>query len=89
MSAIRDGRIEEASAHFARAVQASSGIGHLHMYHAAALALTGRVEEARLIARRGRELEPGWRIRALSEIGLVPEIADKLIEGAQLLGLPE
>ena len=52
-------------------------------------ALTGRVEEARPIARRGLELEPGWRVRMLSEIGLVPAIANKLAAGARLLGLPE
>jgi TolB-like protein len=89
MSALGEERLEEACGHFARAMQTASGIGYLYVYHAATLAIAGRVEEARPIARRGFELEPGWRIRALREIGLVPEIAAKLIEGACLLGLPE
>ena len=89
MSALGEERLEEACGHFARALQIASGIGYLYVYHAATLAVAGRIEEARPIARRGLELEPGWRIRALQEIGLVPEIAAKLIEGARLLGLPE
>jgi len=89
MSALREAKLDEAGAHFGRAVQVSSGVGHIHIYHAAALALAGRIEEGRSIARRGLELEPGWRIRALRELGLLPEISDKLIEGARLLGLPE
>jgi hypothetical protein len=47
------------------------------------------VEEARPIARRGLELEPGFRIAPIVSFGLAPEIADKLAEGARLLGLPE
>jgi adenylate cyclase len=89
MSALSEARLDEARMHFARAVQVSSGVGHMHIYHAATLALAGRIEEGRSIARRGLELEPGWRIRALRELGLLPEISDKLIGGARLLGLPE
>ena len=89
MSALHAAKLDEASAHFGRAVQVSSGVGYTHIYHAVALALAGRIEEARSIARRGLDREPGWRIRALREMGIVPEILDKLIEGARLLGLPE
>ncbi len=89
MCALGEARLDEACAHFAREVHAASGVGYQYVYHAAALALAGRAEEARPIAQRGLELEPGWRIRMLSEIGLVPAIADKLIAGARLLGLPE
>jgi hypothetical protein len=89
MSALSEAKLDEARAHFGRAVQVSSGVGHMHIYHAATLALTGHIEEGRSIARRGLELEPGWRIRALRELGLLADISDKLIEGARLLRLPE
>jgi adenylate cyclase len=89
MSALHEAKLDEACAHFGRAVQASSGVGYTHIYHAVTLALAGRIAEARSIARRGLDREPGWRIRGLREMGIVPEIEDKLVEGARLLGLPE
>ena len=89
ISDLREGKLEDACAHYARAVQSSPGRGGLYLNHAALTALAGHMEEARTIARRGLELNPGWRIRLISEIGYAHEIADKLVAGARLLGLPE
>ena len=39
--------------------------------------------------RRGLELEPSFRIRLFFEYGLAPALAERLVEGARVLGLPE
>jgi Flp pilus assembly protein TadD len=61
----------------------------LYAWQAAALALAGRVEEARPIVGQLRELQPGFRSGVIFEYGMVPALADKFVEGARLLGLPE
>jgi adenylate cyclase len=76
-------------AHFGKGVQANSTFTSLYFLQASALALAGRVEEARPIVRRGLDLEPGWRIRVWSSVGIAEAIADRLAEGGRLLGLPE
>jgi adenylate cyclase len=88
-AAVQEERYSEAAAHFANAVQANSRFSTLYFFQAAALALAGRGEEARLTARRLLELEPGFRTRVLFELGIVPAVADKLADGARQLGLPE
>jgi len=55
---------------------------------AIALALAGRVEEAKPIVRLGLELEPAFRTKLYAEIGMAPAIVSKLAEGGRLLGLP-
>jgi adenylate cyclase len=64
--------------------QANPGMPYLYFFHALALALAGRLEEARPLAQRGLELFPAWRIGTI-----VAAFADKSAEGACLLGLPE
>ncbi len=85
-AAIQQGRYDEAASHWARATQASPGIPVLHILQALALALAGRLEEARPLAQRGLELFPGWR---LGKIVAAPALLDKYVEGARRLGLPE
>lgn len=89
MAAMLETRMDEAASHFGAAVQGNSSLGILYLYQAMALALTGRLDEAEPVARRGLELAPGWRFRVFLEHGLLPAIADKFTEGARLLGLPE
>jgi adenylate cyclase len=89
VAATQEARYDEAASHFAKGVQANPRFSSLIFYHAASLALAGRAEEARPIVRRLLELEPGWRIRMLFELGVVRAIADKFAEGARLLRLPE
>jgi tetratricopeptide (TPR) repeat protein len=88
-AAIVEGRYDEGAAHCAKAVQANTRFGFLVIFHAEALALAGRMEEAAPIARRGMEMIPFYRIGLLSAFGWAPGIADKMIAGARLLGLPE
>ena len=89
LSAVQQARYEEAALQFAKGSHANPGHTSQYFFRAIALALAGRIEEARPIVRRGQELEPSWRFRFFFEIGLVRSIADKLAEGARRLGLPE
>ena len=88
-AAIREGRYEESAACFARAAQASANFSTAYIFQAIALALAGRNEEAGPFLRRGLELEPGFRIRLFFEHGMAPGLAERLIGGSRLLGLPE
>ena len=89
LAAIQEARYGEAASNFANAVQANTRFSTLYFFQAVALALGGRMEEAQKVVRRALELEPGFRNRFFLDIGLVPAIADKLVEGAHLLGLPD
>jgi adenylate cyclase len=77
----------------ARPVQSNMAINpRFSLYYflqAAALALAGRVEEARPIVGQSLELEPAFRSSTILEHGLTWVVVDRLIEGARLLGLPE
>jgi adenylate cyclase len=70
-------------------VQANPSLSTTHFLLAIALALAGRMEEAGLSVRRGLELEPGFRFRALLPPGLSQARKEKLSEAARLLGLLE
>jgi adenylate cyclase len=88
-AAIVEARYDEAALHCAKAAQANSRFGYLKLFHAQALALAGRLEEATPVARRGMEMVPFWRNGMYSAFGWAPGIADKMIAGARLLALPE
>jgi adenylate cyclase len=89
IAACQEARYDEGASHFAQAVQANPRFSALYFFHAASLALAGHVEEAKPIVRHGLELEPGFRVRVVAELGFHQTIADKFAEGARLLGLPE
>ena len=88
-AALLEGRSSDASAHFAASERANAQFSTGFFCHGIALALAGRPEEAKSSIRSGFELEPGFRIRMFLELGLAPALADKMVEGARLLGLPE
>jgi hypothetical protein len=56
---------------------------------AQALALAGRIQEARVVFARGMKLEPSASIRTIRELGYIPALEEKMIRGARMLGLPE
>ena len=56
---------------------------------AVALAFAGRVEEATPIVDKGLELEPGFRMGVVKQIGLATELVERMMEGARLAGVPE
>jgi adenylate cyclase len=88
-AALQETRYDEAASHFAEAVQLNPRFSTPYAFQAASLALAGRLEEARTVAQRLLELEPGFRLRMLSEIGFARAVADRLAEGARILGMLE
>ncbi len=89
IAAFREARYDEAATHFGKAVLANPSFSSTRFLHAMILALDGRMDEAMQAVRGGLEIQPGFRIRLVFELGMLPEIADKLAEGGRLLGLPE
>ena len=77
-AAVQETRYDEAASHFAKAVQANPRFSTLYFLQAASLALAERKEEARPIVQRLLELEPGFRLRVIFEVGMVREVADRL-----------
>jgi hypothetical protein len=59
-----------------------------YFLQAAALALAGRVEEARPIVGQLLELEPTFRSSTILEHGLTRAVVDRLIEGARYSACP-
>ncbi|CAN5187399.1 adenylate/guanylate cyclase domain-containing protein [soil metagenome] len=88
-AALMEARYDDAASSFAKAGQANSNFSTPYFFQAIALALAGHVEEAHSFVRRGSELEPDFRTRLFSELGLAPALVEKLAEGSRLVGLPE
>ena len=57
--------------------------------NAASLALAGRIEEARRVSAQVIELEPGFSIRTIRELGYAPEIEALWLRAARLVGVPD
>jgi tetratricopeptide (TPR) repeat protein len=88
-AAILEARYEDAAACFGGAAQTNTNFSTAYLFQAIALALAGRREEAMPSVRRGLELEPSFSIRLFLVHGMAPALAERLIEGSRLLGLPE
>ena len=86
IAALHEGRFAEAASWSAKAAQVNAGSGHFVFTQAASLALAGRVDEGRRLARQHLLHPPSYWIRGFSQTGLAPEIVDQLAEGARLLG---
>ena len=89
MGAIGEAKFDEAASCFAKASQINARHSLFPFFQAIALALAGRSNETETLVQRGLALEPGFRIRIFSEFGMARVIAEKLAEGARMLGLPE
>src|SRR5262249_34916579 len=88
--AVLEARYDEAVSHYANRGPDNPRFRTLYFLHAVALALSGRLEEARPIAKQGLELEPGVRVGELFDYALFDRgLMKKLMEGAHLLDLPE
>jgi len=89
---IRNRRFAEAAASFARAVQLNPRFSVLYFMHAAALALSDRIEEAKSVAKHGLELERGFRFGGFESLVkgvFLPELFSLLEAGFRAAGLPE
>jgi tetratricopeptide (TPR) repeat protein len=80
---------DEAASHFDKAVQTGPPFGTPCFFHAVSLALAGRLDEARPAVQQLLQLEPNFQSRIVFEVGYARSLADKLSEGARILGLPE
>jgi tetratricopeptide (TPR) repeat protein len=89
VSALQEARYEDAAPHFGRAAQSNANFSTAYFFHAIALALAGRKEEARPFLHRGLELEPSFSSRLFFEHGLAPALVARLAEGSRLLGLAD
>ena len=89
IAAFHEERYAEAAAWWGKCAQANPDFGGFVMGQAAALALAGRMDEARSAGARGLELEPGFSIRTARELGYAPPIEAKLVQAFQLLRVPE
>jgi hypothetical protein len=84
-----EGRYDESAAWYEKCSQANPDFGGIIMGQASALALAGRMEEARSACARALKLEPGLSVRTAVELGCAPAIESKLVQGGRLSGLPE
>jgi TolB-like protein len=84
-------RYDDAAAYFAKAAQANPRFSVVYMLQASALALAGRHEEARALARRVLELDPTFRVGPFVEFARFVEqkTRDAVGVGARQAGLPE
>jgi adenylate cyclase len=90
IAAVHEGRYDEAASFFAKAVQNNPRFSFPYFLQAIALALAGRVEEARPMVEKGLELEPGVRItEVLERVIHYRPLTERFLQGARLLGLPE
>lgn len=87
--AMSEGLTDEAIEQFATAARINPRHSLFPFCHAIALALSGRLEDGKISARKGLELEPSFRIRIFKEFGMAPALSEKFIEGARMLELPE
>jgi adenylate cyclase len=89
LAAIQEERYAEAAAHGARLAQASPDfVSHISCY-AIALALAGRMDEARSVWARVLEIEPTFGRHSRASVGADPRFVEKLERALRLLGAPE
>ena len=88
-AALQEERYEEAAAWWGKCAEANSKFGMIVIVQAGALALAGRIQEARAVFARGMELESTASIRTIRELGCTPALEEKMIRGGRMLGLPD
>ena len=88
---VRQRRVDDAAAFFAKAVQINPRFSTLYALQIAALTVIARADEAKSVVKRLLELEPNFRIRPLiaSVVFLHPELLNWVAEGLRKAGLPE
>ncbi len=89
---LRQQRYDEAATNFAKAIAANPRFSTLYAFHAASLAMAGRIAESKSIARRTLELEPSFRIEHLDAFFRAfarPEFVNELTTGLGQAGLPQ
>jgi Flp pilus assembly protein TadD len=88
-AAIQEDRYDEAVVHGSKLAQVSPNFGSHVLNYAVALALAGRMEDARRVYARAREIEPSFSISLARSLGGDPRIQEKYERAFRLLGMPE
>jgi adenylate cyclase len=88
IAAVMEDRFEDAVGHYRRLLLVNAKQSTLYFNAAVALVLAGKLDEGRLMAQRGLEIEPRFGPRVFSEL-TAPAVANKFIDGWNLLGLKE
>jgi TolB-like protein/class 3 adenylate cyclase len=84
------GRFEEAAGYSTLAIQANPGFSVLHASLVASHANLGRLDAARIAARRLLEIAPAWTISGFVRMDLVrPQLMDALADALRKAGLPD
>lgn len=87
---LRERRYDEAAMHFGKAMQINPRFSYIYLEQATALALAGRLDEAKAAAKRLLELEPNFSSAAI--IGFLsfvrPELTEAWTAGLKAAGLP-
>jgi adenylate cyclase len=68
VAAVHEARYDDAVLHATRQVQANPSLSSNHFGLPITLALAGRLDDGRLAARRGLELEPGFQMRMFRQV---------------------
>ena len=88
---LRERLYDEAAAHFGKAQQINPRFSYITMEQCVALALAGRLDEAKAAAKRLLELEPNFSSKAI--MGFLsfvrPELSAAWAQGLAAAGLPE
>jgi tetratricopeptide (TPR) repeat protein len=87
--ALIEGRPDEAVSHAVAAVHLHPHFGSLHAVHATALALAGRTEEGRAVARKAIQAFPAYNQGWIGHMVRDPALRETLLRGGKLAGLPE
>jgi adenylate cyclase len=89
IGSFHQGSYEEAASWWEKCWRANPKFGGFLFGKAAALALAGRMSEAKPVLAKVLALEPGFNIRTIRELGYAPEIEVLWLRAARLLGVPD
>jgi len=88
VATVHQGQHEEAAS-WERCARANPKFGAFLAAQAHAVALAGRMKEAKATFAKALELEPSLSIRTIRELGYAPEIETLWLRAARLLDVPE
>jgi tetratricopeptide (TPR) repeat protein len=88
---LRERNYDEAVGHFAKAMQLNPRFSYLSIVQTTALALAGRHDEAKAMAKRILDLQPGFQSGPFLAFAAFtkPELVEALTTGLRTAGLPE
>jgi adenylate cyclase len=89
VATVHQGRYEESAGWWERCSRANPKFAAFLAAQASALALAGRMKEAKAIFAKALELEPRHSIGTIRGLGYAPEIEALLIRAARLLDVPD